>query len=257
METMKYKVTKDDIEGPISKIMTKLQISDQIGAYPRGLSDLVDVDGIAHSDKGWKVEPEHTAPKPTPTKAENKADIIQRLEKAGYDRRNPADYDKLVLAFSEILAIRGRGALICGSVGCGKTFAISAVTRTKCMVRCHDVDSLKQLTMEGQEHARHDLILSGDLIIDDIGSEEIVVNFGNRQNIVADFICKWHTAVTFIPEHERPRLFLTTNLPITSDNPEVISLMSKYGLRVVDRIAEICDFIEMTGQTNRRKWIKY
>jgi len=199
-------------------------------------------------------------PKPQPkTIEQNMADITERLTNAGYDNRHQADFDKLVLAFANILSINGRGAVISGSVGCGKTMAIKAITRTNSVTECFNSVALNYLSMADQEHYHHDLIRKGeDLILDDIGSEDIVNNYGNKQNIIADFICNWHAYYTDrLRKDHAKRLFITTNLPITSNDKGVVTLISKYGLRVVDRLAEICDFVEMTGTTNRRKWVKY
>jgi DNA replication protein DnaC len=140
--------------------------------------------------------------------------------------------------------------LITGSVGCGKTFAMHAIIKAF-TIECFDAEQLSKLTMDQQEHQVHDYLrFNNDMFLDDIGSEDVVSSYGNKQNIVADFLINWHTHMVKIPVDRRASMFITTNLSIDQ-------LIAKYGLRVLDRVAEICDLIEMSGKSQRRAWKKY
>jgi len=184
------------------------------------------------------------------TRDQIKASIIKRLADHGFENRNAKDYGMIVEAFSDILNTPGRGALITGSVGCGKTFAMSALIRAF-TIECFDSEQLSKLTMDQQEHQVHDYIRHGnDIFLDDIGSEDIISSYGNKQNIAADFLINWHAHMVKLPVDRRSRMYITTNLTIDQ-------LIVKYGLRIIDRVAEICDFIEMSGKSQRRAWKKY
>ena len=214
----------------------------------------IDVDGLTKKLNDKIINNYHTPepivePKPK-TRDQIRAGIIKRLAEYGFENRNAKDYSMIVEAFTAILSTPGRGALITGSVGCGKTFAMHTIIKAF-TIECFDAEQLSKLTMDQQEHQVHDYLrFNNDMFLDDIGSEDVVSSYGNKQNIVADFLINWHTHMTKMPESDRASMFITTNLSIDQ-------LIAKYGLRVIDRVAEICDLIEMSGKSQRRAWKKY
>jgi len=81
--------------------------------------------------------------------------------------------------------------------------------------------------------------LSG-LCIDDLGSENEKNNFGNKVNVIGDLIeARYHDKFTGVFLHA------TTNL--SSDE-----LVAFYGERVVSRMKEIFNFVELSGEDRRR-----
>ena len=183
------------------------------------------------------------------------AAIKRRLERAGFEsKRNPADYATILDSFSDALTTKGRGIVLSGSVGCGKTFAMRSIIRKSNIVECFDSQQLQRLTMADQPHDRIELIHCGcDLILDDIGSDGIINDFGTRCDIVSNFVTKWHSYVTsrsHIDGIQTARLFITTNL-------DEDALLARYKIRVMSRLAEICDFVRLSGKSNRRMWKKY
>ena len=226
----------------------------------------IDVDGLTKKLNDKIINNYHT-PEPIvkskpKTTDQIRAGIIKRLAEYGFENRNAKDYSMIVEAFTAILSTPGRGALITGSVGCGKTFAMHAIIKAF-TIECFDAEQLSKLTMDQQEHQVHDYLrFNNDMFLDDIGSEDVVSSYGNKQNIVADFLINWHTHMVKIPVEKRARLFITTNLPAWPPQSKPgkkppQSLENKYGLRVLDRVAEICDLIEMSGKSQRRAWKKY
>ena len=79
-----------------------------------------------------------------------------------------------------------------------------------------------------------------NVILDDLGAENIKNEYGVKRDIVGEFICRYHT-------RGKGRLFITTNLR----GPE---LLDKYGGRVVDRLKQLCVPFHMEGKS-KRKWL--
>lgn len=78
------------------------------------------------------------------------------------------------------------------------------------------------------------------LCIDDIGTEDIKVNFGNKANVIGDLIeMKYNERVYGLCLHA------TTNLTAEELN-------QYYGGRVVSRMREIFNFIEFSGEDRRK-----
>lgn len=78
------------------------------------------------------------------------------------------------------------------------------------------------------------------MCIDDIGTEDLKVNYGNKSNVIGDLIeMKYHQKVYGTCLHA------TTNL--TADE-----LKEYYGGRVISRMREIFNFIEFSGEDRRK-----
>ena len=176
-----------------------------------------------------------TAPKQTISSKKIRA----YLEKMGW-RESVAGEDDFSNAANAISTMfsTGRGLFITGHAGCGKTFLMRIV---KTLVRselpswyyCKSREDLDCL-------ARPDRLLFGtNVFIDDMGSEEIRKEFGNTIDIVGDFIQKYHASGT-------GRLFVTTNHPSGELN-EI------YGMRVLDRILEMCVVLKLNGKSKRER----
>ena len=79
-----------------------------------------------------------------------------------------------------------------------------------------------------------------NVILDDLGAENIKNEYGVKRDIVGEFICRYHTK-------GKGRLFITTNLR----GPE---LLDRYGGRVVDRLKQLCVPFHMKGKS-KRQWL--
>lgn len=128
----------------------------------------------------------------------------------------------------------GKGLFMFGNCGLGKSLlgrlvipAIILKVENK-VVNVFDMDSLND---------KIDLALSKRLVtLDDIGTEDIAVNFGARRMAVAEIIDN--------AEKKKNLLILTSNL---SNN----DLLTKYGVRVLDRLKSITKRVLFEGESFR------
>lgn len=135
------------------------------------------------------------------------------------------------------------GMILMGSIGVGKTHMI----RTPRMV------SANQLCMDYKVHGIEAISAAinnqiayqgGKVIIDDIGTEEDVRHFGNQIDPVAYVIQRLYDVNQVA---DKPiQLIVTTNL-----NEQ--ELKDRYGVRVVDRLWEMCDRIVVEGPNLRKQ----
>lgn len=150
--------------------------------------------------------------------------------------------EELQLKVKENKTTGSKGLLILGEPGMGKTFSI----KTPRMVSAIDISVDYQA--EGIETVKakiNNMITyeSGKVTIDDLGNEERVKNFGNELDPIAFIIQKIY-AINQIAE-EPIKIFMTSNfLPKT--------LSSKYGERVMDRLYEMVDIVNLKDTNLRR-----
>lgn len=127
---------------------------------------------------------------------------------------------------------KGNSTIIAGLPGVGKTT----------LVRLPRMVSASQLAMEYQAYGldavkaliNNQIELQGPVVIDDLGIEENVKHFGNQLDPVAYVIQRIYDVNQ--TREEPIRLLITTNL-----NKD--ELVERYGVRVVDRLWEMCDRI--------------
>ena len=157
-----------------------------------------------------------------------------------------------------------KGNFICGNFGCGKTWLMLLFGRNK--KQSFDIVRAKQISeayltsedkkipevyckpfdVEDQKNNRG--YIGADIFyqrfvgmcIDDLGSEAEKNNFGNKMNVIGDLIEQRYAG-----GYTGTFLHATTNLSAEQ-------LKNFYGERVVSRMREIFNFIELPG-TDRRK----
>lgn len=129
---------------------------------------------------------------------------------------------------------KGRGLLLYGSCGLGKTFitryVIPAILLKYCNKVVHSFDMV-------EVNKDPDKVLSKHIIsIDDVGTEEISVKFGEKRSIVPEILDA--------TEKYGKLLLLTSNLGAED-------LIKKYGNRTFDRIFAVTKRVEFNGKSFR------
>lgn len=163
------------------------------------------------------------------------------LERHGWLRSvaGDEDFDKAVKAIVSMFAT-GRGLFLTGPAGCGKTQLIRAVKgmlgiSSASMFYCKEKADIDYIRYNTEEE------LAYSVIIDDIGAEEIIREYGNVIDVVGDFIQRYHY-------RGKGRFLSTSNL-----NSQQIN--ERYGGRILDRILEMCVVIKFTGKSKRQRII--
>lgn len=129
---------------------------------------------------------------------------------------------------------KGKGLFLYGNCGRGKTMlakyiipAILLVEKSK-IVNYYDITDLKE---KFDEALRYKI-----LAIDDIGTEETLVKFGNRTDVFAE--------IMDIVEKK-------SKLVIVTSNYQKEELESRYGTRILDRIIATTFRVKFTGKSFR------
>ena len=189
-------------------------------------------------------------------RSEKVADALDRLgwkrEIAGED-----DFSKAVEAITKMFH-QGKGLLITGEAGVGKTELMKVLAKKILHIDptnwyyCKEQSDMDLLRGSNCEALRWSVIL------DDIGSENISKEYGNRIDIVGDFIQRYHY-------RGNGRFLATTNLHssryVKDANGNLIDkykfdqLNELYGGRVIDRLFEMCVVLRLTGKTKRERMI--
>lgn len=142
------------------------------------------------------------------------------------------EYDNIVawLADNE-----GKGLLLYGAVGRGKSivarYVLPMIFRAK-FNRIMTVVSCANLPDDIQSRAKSNFI-----VLDDIGCESDSVDYGNRYNVVEKVVANIA---------DRGGLLICTS------NLDYESLRSRYGLRIVDRLRQLCCRVVFNGDSLRR-----
>ena len=159
----------------------------------------------------------------------------------GKDYRNGMETD-LNLVARWLTTPQKRGVILQGNVGCGKTTLARALFRTMQFhgapaVGCTEA-SLSQAYKESEREQYWRLKNAGRLFIDDLGAGYTSVkNYGEEFSPIIDVLTHFYK--------ERKTLVITTNLKMQG-------IADKYGVRIADRLGELCNFIELSNTQSFR-----
>lgn len=138
----------------------------------------------------------------------------------------------------------GKGILMTGRCGCGKTFLMRILHKTcthpKYWYSCSSDDSLWLLDPRQNRNIRDSY--NEYPFIDDLGTE-IKTEYGRRTDYVADYIRNFHDRAY---ETNGMRMFITTNL----SSAEMLEL---YDERVLDRLMDMCVVLKFGGRSHRSR----
>ena len=141
------------------------------------------------------------------------------------------------------LETSNNGAILIGSTGIGKT----TIVRSPRMVSAiqlateyavNGIDAVKALINNQIEYGNR------KVVIDDIGTEENVKNYANSLDPIAYVIQRIYE-INQIAD-EKVLLYLTTNLSKKE-------LEERYGIRIVERIWEMCDRLNISDVNLRKE----
>ena len=173
-----------------------------------------------------------------PTRVVSSDIIAQALEENGWVKSiaGDAEFNKAVSAIQAMFS-SGRGLLVTGDAGCGKTQLMSALrdwlnSDTLNWMYCKEPKDINYMRYD-------DDAIKGNVFVDDIGCEEIIREYGNIVDVVGDYIQRYHYRGT-------GRFIATTNL-----NSQQIN--ERYGARCLDRLLEMCVVLKLNGKTKRER----
>jgi len=139
----------------------------------------------------------------------------------------------------------GRGLLLTGEAGTGKTHFLTAV------LRCQPLLTAAEIVNEYRDMQSYSTAfwfrVAGcydseidHLAIDDLGQEPLCVRFGQKEEVMGEVVCRAYTAW----KARGARVWVTTNL-------DYWQLEARYGRRLTDRLAEMTCVVQFTGKSNR------
>lgn len=179
----------------------------------------------------------------------------ERLTTKGFTKEVAGNnFDLIVQAYDYAMSEQKTGIVIQGDVGCGKTFAMKCLFEDTAMMNLNNHLNLKFLQPHERTVQVHGLDKdienwwvvkdNEDIILDDLGNEQVKNEYGIKIEVVAGFVIQWYNS-SFSRLDMSARLFATTNL--TDDQ-----LISRYGMRFFDRLSEMCSFVKFEGSSKRK-----
>ncbi len=164
-------------------------------------------------------------------------------------------YENFITGLEE----NNKGLAIIGQVGVGKTAMMKIMQklfketpRAFKWLRCPDVMDLLEDYSPSEVKQMYGRDLKMDLYIDDSGFGSPTHNkYGNVTNIISDIL--YERSELFV--NEKIKTHISSNKPTVVDKekyPNATSLEDWYGLRVVDRILEMCEIIVWKGESLRK-----
>lgn len=166
------------------------------------------------------------------------------LERSGWTRgvAGDEDFNAAVYAYAKAASNDRAGLFVWGGFGCGKTSLIKAISdaspRMIVWINLCDAESVDRLDVR-QWPRWNGYATRYDVVLDDLGAEATMSDYGIRRELAGEFIVRYHIA-------GRGRLFVTTNL-----NGE--ELEARYTMRVCSRLKELTIPLHLKG-ADKRRW---
>lgn len=143
----------------------------------------------------------------------------------------------------------GKGLLFLGPTGVGKTMALKVFQNLIVNEMPRHPKRFKMTTcqnvFEWFKASQHDGIqeyLRGHWCFDDLGQEEpVYMHYGNKINVMEQ--------VLFERDLQRQKEYTNT---IITTNLNTAEMEERYGTRVLDRLSEMCTFVQIDGESQRR-----
>lgn len=167
------------------------------------------------------------------------------LQAKGYDRRMPSNFDTAARYLAALRdGIQSKGLCLLGKVGVGKT-AVARVIAKAALFRWWDSARLARVYQNDPEHFME--IVAGDiygidpLVIDDVGREPTVNDYGTRLEVMGEAISR------------RSAVYDRTGIQtIITSNLDIEDIVQRYGERTMSRIEGMCNIIVFEGGDQRQ-----
>lgn len=154
---------------------------------------------------------------------------------------------------------RNKGLLIIGQIGVGKSVMMKIMQKLfKDSVRgfkwlvCSDLVDLLEHYTPSEVKQMYGRELKMDLYIDDIGVGNSIFNkYGNTTNIISDILSERYELFV----SEKIKTHVSSNKSTSLDKklfPDIITLEDLYGIRIIDRLKEMCETIVWKGDSLRK-----
>lgn len=156
-----------------------------------------------------------------------------------------ADFDGFVSAVAKAMETPRHGVIVSGEYGCGKTSAMKALLSIPYWTAPTTFDLNRPGSVATLNYANYPASLdyifntSNAVLLDDLGAENVVNEYGVRRDYVGEFISRVHT-------NPNIRLFITTNL-------HGDELAERYSGRIVSRLKDLCVPYKFVG-IDKREW---
>ena len=179
-----------------------------------------------------------TTPTPEPS-PELVAKAGAYLERRGWTRSvaGEADFAAASLALARC-SVQRRGIFAFGRYGCGKTALMRAIKPLFRPVHFVPLNDPEIAALMDEPEWNGDAIRCS-VILDDLGAESAVTDYGIKRETAAEFVVRYH-------QRGGGRLFVTTNL--TGEE-----IAERYTARLTSRIKELCVPLHLKG-ADKRKW---
>ena len=170
----------------------------------------------------------------------------QFLEKNGWTQSvaGREDFAAAVHAYAKAAANRRIGMFVWGAFGCGKTALVHAMTDGLAIpptwINLGNPEDVERLDVRDWPNWNREA-LRYSVVLDDLGAEATVSDFGVRRELAGEFIVRYHLA-------GKGRLFVTTNL--TGEE-----LDARYTMRVCSRLKDLTIPLHLKG-ADKRRWAK-
>lgn len=175
------------------------------------------------------------------------------------DERMLSVYRQVYENFIKGLEENNKGILLIGSVGVGKSFLMKIFQklfkdspRRFKWINAYDIADFIEYYSVAELKETYGRNLKADLYIDDIGSSNATISkFGNTTNIIAELITERYDL--FVSEGFKTHL--SSNRVTSLDKkqfPTHVTLEDMYGIRVLDRLREMCETIVWKGESLRK-----
>ena len=155
------------------------------------------------------------------------------------------DFNGYVSAVAKAMSLPRHGVIVSGEYGCGKTSAMNVLLSHPYWTAPSVFDLNNPDDVAKLNYADHPVAMdyifntSNAVLLDDLGAESVVNEYGVKRDYVSEFISRIHL-------NKNIRLFITTNL--RGDE-----LAERYSGRIVSRLKDLCVPYKFVG-TDKREW---